>query len=212
MNGILSRSELRAAARESLFGNWGKSIAVFLIYVAITISLGFIPFFGQLVLILITGVFTLGMALYFIRLARGEDPSVSSLFEGFERFVKVFLLTLLMGIFTLLWSLLFIIPGIIAGYRYSQAYYILIDNPDISALEAIRRSKEMMAGHKWRYFVLQLSFIGWYLLCMLTLGIGALWLAPYMAATNAHFYENLRHCNGSFGIAPPPDSLGIYPS
>jgi uncharacterized membrane protein len=90
------------------------------------------------------------------------------------------------------WTLLLIVPGIIAGYRYSQAFYILRDNPEIGAMEAIRRSKTMMAEHKWRLFVLQLTFIGWHLLCMLSLCIGYLWLVPYIMAAGAHFYEDLK--------------------
>ncbi|XID91971.1 DUF975 family protein [Paenibacillaceae bacterium WGS1546] len=87
-----------------------------------------------------------------------------TLFSGFSDFFKPFLLYLLLIVFVSLWSLLFVIPGIIAAFRYSQAYYILIDNTGIGPLEAIRRSKAMMVGHKGRFFMLYLSFIGWALL------------------------------------------------
>jgi uncharacterized membrane protein len=90
-------------------------------------------------------------------------------------------------------SFTLIVPGIIAAFRYSMAFYILKDHPEISPMEAIRRSKEMMVGQKWRYFVLNLSFIGWALLCILTLGIGFLWMHPYISVTNSHFYDELRN-------------------
>lgn len=99
---------------------------------------------------------------------------------------------LLIGIFIFLWSLLLIIPGIIAAYRYSMAFYILNDNPKMGAMDALRESKKMMVGYKGKLFFLSLSFIGWTILSVLTLGIGFLWLIPYMNTTTANFYQNLK--------------------
>ncbi|HUC92147.1 MAG TPA: DUF975 family protein [Paenibacillus sp.] len=206
MNGFLTRPEIRAAARESLSGKWGKAVAITLIYYAILIAAEMVPLVGSIVSLLISGAFALGIALYFLGLARSANPPVATMFEGFRRFGKTLGLYLLIAIFTFLWMLLLVVPGIIAGYRYSQAYFILIDNPDIGPLEAIRRSKDMMAGHKWRLFVLHLSFIGWFLLSLLTLGIGLLWLYPYYMASTAHFYDNLRSLGSSstsIGWVPP---------
>jgi len=101
-------------------------------------------------------------------------------------------LSVLVGLYTFLWSLLLIIPGIIAAYSYSMAPFILIDNPDIGVSEAIRRSKEIMRGHKFDYFALQLSFIGWAILACLTFGIGFLWLIPYIQLTSIEFYRYIR--------------------
>ena len=92
----------------------------------------------------------------------------------------------------LLWSLLLIIPGIVAAYRYSMAFYILNDNPEMSAKAALDESKRMMAGYKGKLFCLQLSFIGWGFLCLFTLGIGYLWLTPYIQTSMAYFYQNLK--------------------
>lgn len=92
----------------------------------------------------------------------------------------------------MLWTLLLIIPGIIAAYSYSLVYYILVDEPNLKPLEALRKSKKMMYGNKAKLFYLGLRFIGWALLCVLTLGIGFIWLAPYIQATRAKFYEDVK--------------------
>ena len=99
---------------------------------------------------------------------------------------------LLMGIFISLWSLLFIIPGIIKAFSYAMTPYILEENPELSANEAIDRSRAMMRGHKFDLFWLYLSFIGWAILCLLTAGIGFLWLIPYISTTQAAFYEEVK--------------------
>ena len=90
-----------------------------------------------------------------------------------------------------LWMLLFIIPGIVAAYRYAMTSFILAENPELTAGEAINCSKELMDGNKWRLFCLNFSFIGWIILCGFTLGIGYLWLTPYEQAANAAFYRDI---------------------
>ena len=96
-----------------------------------------------------------------------------------------------MGLYSFLWSLLLVIPGIYASYGYAMTSYILAENPDLTAREAISRSKQLMDGHRLDLFILQLSFIGWAILSALTLGIGSLWLNPYTEAATAAFYRNL---------------------
>ncbi|GHT57847.1 hypothetical protein FACS18945_2990 [Bacteroidia bacterium] len=93
------------------------------------------------------------------------------------------------------WSLLLIIPGIIAAISYSMTFYIIADDPAISAMDAINKSKKMMYGYKMKYFCLSLRFLGWALLCILTLGIGFLWLMPYIQVTFAKFYDDLKAAN-----------------
>lgn len=105
---------------------------------------------------------------------------------------KAFGLVFMISLFTLLWSCLFIIPGIIAAFRYSQAIIIMAENPEIGIMEAIRQSKEMMVGHKMELFVLSLSFIGWSILASITV-IGVLWLEVYAETTYTNFYLNLRY-------------------
>lgn len=204
-----TRAELRARARASLKGNWGRAILILFLGGLLSGVIGGIlslihPVVQYAFNLIVTGPITLGLTVAFLEIAGNNRPSVSTIFIGFRSFGKTFLLYLLLLIFTLLWILLFIVPGIIAGLRYSQAYYILRDNPEISPLEAIRRSKTMMSGNKGRLFVLGLSFIGWWLLGILTLGIGYLWLYPYIMTTSAHFYLDLRSRNSSYTPSTPP--------
>ena len=142
-----------------------------------------------LVLSLVGAVVTLGHNKYYIDLVlHNRADSVGVLFERFDIFFKAVGLQLFMGFFVFLWSLLFIIPGIIAGFRYAMAPYIMAENPDIGIREAVNLSKQMMDGHKGRLFGLHFSFIGWALLSSLTFGIGSLWLTPYENAAYAAFY------------------------
>ncbi|MEX2459870.1 MAG: DUF975 family protein [Paenibacillaceae bacterium] len=198
LTGAKSNSDLRATAREKLKGNWGKSILTVVIYIILTVlinggsqleSIGWLV--GLLTLVL-SGAWSAGLLTYFIHVTRQEVLGVKLLFSQLPRLIPFFILLLIQAIFVLLWTLLLIIPGIIAGLSYSQSFYILIDNPKMKASDAINRSKEMMQGQKWKYFLLNLSFIGWYLLCIPTLGIGFLWLMPYIYTTQASFYEDLR--------------------
>ena len=99
---------------------------------------------------------------------------------------------LLMTVLIFLWSLLFLIPGIIKAYSYSMTPYILEENPELGLSEAIHRSRMMMRGHKFDLLWLQLSFIGWFLICLLTAGIGFLWLSPYYHTAHAAFYEEVK--------------------
>lgn len=118
-------------------------------------------------------------------------PVFGDLFKHYSIFGKAFLTNLLVRIFTTLWTLLFIIPGVIAAYSYSMTFYILADHPEMSPMDAIQASKEMMKGHKWQLFCLQLSFIGWAILSLFTLGIGYLFLIPYTDQATYAFYRNI---------------------
>ena len=100
-----------------------------------------------------------------------------------------------MLIFILLWSILLIIPGIIAAISYSMTFLIIAEDESIDAIEALKKSKEIMYGHKWKYFCLMLRFIGWALVCILTLGIGFIWLLPYVHVTIVKFYEDIQVAN-----------------
>lgn len=198
---IKSNAELKFDARQRLKGNWGMAILVCFLGSLLPGIPGAIPYIGWIVGLLIGGPFALGLASSFLRLVRNEPLELENLFDGFKNFATAFLAQLLMSIFIFLWSLLLIIPGIIAAYSYSLTFYIIKDNPEIGAMEALRRSKQMMKGFKGKLFLLQLSFIGWALLCILTVGIGFLWLMPYIKTAEAQFYENLKQAYEASSLA-----------
>lgn len=146
----------------------------------------------SLIAFIIGGPINFGLASFFLKLARNQEAVFSEIFTGFNHFLKNFTLNFFIILFTFLWFLLLIIPGIIAILRYSMAYYIMNDNPELKALEAMELSKKMMYGHKTRLFFLWLSFMGWFLLGIFTLGVGFLYLMPYYNATKANFYEDVK--------------------
>ncbi len=125
--------------------------------------------------------------------ARNQNMSYGDLFSTVRYLLKAVGLVLVMSIFTILWSLLLLIPGIIASCRYSQAIFIMAESPDKGIMECIRESKEMMAGHKWEWFVLGLSFILWDLLGLFTCFLGFIYVAPYTTVTLANYYYGLKN-------------------
>ena len=145
---------------------------------------------------LVALVLNAGYYCYCFGILRREEMPYESLFDAFPFAGKVILLSIVEGVFIFLWSMLFVIPGIIAAYRYSMATYIMAENPTITPTEAIERSKALMDGRKGDLFCLDLSFFGWALLTVLTAGIGALWLTPYMAVSRAAFYRSLPRSMG----------------
>lgn len=183
---------LMQQARESLAGKWGPAIGAFVVYMLIMIAVQLIPFAGPIISLLIGGPMAIGLATYSLALAREEDANINQLFDGFNKFGLALAAYFLMLVFIVLWMLLLIIPGIIAALSYSMTFYIIADDESIDAMEAIDKSKAMMDGYKWKYFCLALRFVGWALLCVLTFGVGFLWLMPYIQVTNAKFYEDVK--------------------
>ena len=185
--------DLLQRARMSLQNNWGAAVGVYLLYFIISYAIANVPIVGSVAPLIISGPFSLGICLFFIALVRRTGCRVSQLFDGFKTFEISMVTYLLTVIFTLLWMLLFIIPGIIASLSYSMVYFIIIDNPGISSLDAITKSKEMMMGNKMKYFCMQWRFFWWTLLAILTVGIGLIWLTPYTLTANAEFYEDIKN-------------------
>ena len=186
---------LMQMARKSLKDKWGLAIGTFVVYMliigAIQTTTEFFPLVG-LLLLAICGPMALGIAIFSINISRNQDARLEQIFQGFNNFNTSLGAYLLMLLFTFLWTLLLIIPGIIAVLSYSMTFYILADDNSIGAMEAIDKSKKMMDGYKWKYFCLGLRFIGWSLLCILTLGIGFLWLLPYMQVSMVKFYDDIK--------------------
>lgn len=141
--------------------------------------------------LIIGGAMTLGYYQFHQNLIRKERAEVDTLFVHREKLWHGFCLNFWMVLYTFLWTLCFIIPGIMAAYSYSMAHFIANDHPEMTAREALTASKEMMKGHRWRLFCLEFSFLGWDLLAGLTLGIGSFVLAPYKETANAFFYQDL---------------------
>ena len=187
----ISNSDIMTDARSQLKGNWGSPILVGFIYMLISVVPGSIPKIGWLFNLIIGGPIAFGLACYFLSFCRGKNPVLEDLFKGFSVFGKTFISYLLIMVFTVLWAILLIVPGVIAAISYSMTFFIMADNNEISAQDAIRKSKELMMGNKYRYFCLLCRFIGWFFLCILTLGIGFLWLVPYFMVSNVRFYETL---------------------
>ena len=186
---------LMQMARESLKDKWGLAIGTFVVYMliigTIQTTTEFFPLAG-LLLLAISGPMVLGIAIFSINISRNQDARLEQIFQGFNNFSTSLGAYLLMLLFIFLWTLLLIIPGIIAALSFSMTFYILADDNSIGAMEAINKSKKMMNGYKWNYFCLGLRFIGWSLLCILTLGIGFLWLLPYMQVSMVKFYDDIK--------------------
>lgn len=185
-------AQIMTDARASMQGRTGVLIAASVVYCALTLGIGAIPVLGWIANLLISGPLTVGAAILYLNLARGTEPAVGQLFDGFRSFANALSAYLLVFLFVVLWALLLIVPGIIAALSYAQTFYILADNEKMDAFEAIRKSKAMMEGNKMKLFLLGCRFIGWFLLGIVTFGIAFLWVIPYAQATMARFYEDLR--------------------
>lgn len=191
---MVDRVRAKESGKMQLTGRWGEAIVAFLLVSIVMIGMsliGELPYVGWIITFVLGGVWPLGMAIYSLKFSNGELVGIEDIFGGFNNWLTSFCVYLLMTVFTFLWTLLFIIPGIIKSISYSMSYYILAENPELSASEVINRSKELTQGHKWDIFVTYLSFIGWGILACLTLGIGYLWLTPYMNITMANVYKQL---------------------
>lgn len=203
-------SDLKGEALDSLEGKWGLAVgATLLISILITafsfsIDWGFYSILdwqetgGSLIIntltFLVSGPLTLGGYYLALNIIREKQTSIGNIFVWFtdaKRFLKSFLVYLLVNLYLFLWTLLLIIPGIIKSFSYAMTYFIINDHPEYSLNQAITESRRMMDGHKMEYFLLCLSFIGWFILSCITLGIGFLWLIPYFYTTAAAFYEEI---------------------
>ena len=159
------------------------------------VGIQFIPILGSIIGLLISGAISIGLAIFALSLSRDENAQIAQIFDGFPKFLVGLGTYILICIFIILWSLLLIIPGIIAGFRYSQVWFILSEDEGIGVMDAISKSKEMMVGNKWKLFCLYCRFIGWGILCVFTLGVGFIVLYPYVGVCVAKFYDDLKKEN-----------------
>jgi uncharacterized membrane protein len=208
-------SQFKKQARMSLKGNWGLvvllTLIVFLlnlilpIIIEVNLSGGFSAWIdsneytngGNIITNITSFVlipFSVAINWFYLSLVRRESPHISQVFLVYKSgklSLKLVGTSILIGLFTLLWSLLFLIPGFIKSLSYSQTFFLLKDHPEYTVTQAITQSRIRMKGFKWKYFLLGLSFIGWGILCIITLGIGLLWLVPYVTASLATFYQEV---------------------
>ncbi len=201
-NGYIYRSALKNAAKDKLNGNFGKLLLPIIIVAVIMAVVGGISsIFPEesmlgavvaLVLEVLVMPLSMGVVFYYLNFVRGNEVKVEDLFRYYSKIWPIFVLTFLIGLFTGLWTLLFIIPGIIAALSYSMSSYIFVDNPDMNATDIISESKRLMTGYKWDYFVFSLSFIGWGLLVGVTFGIAIIYVGPYMSVAQVMYYEELK--------------------
>jgi len=199
---------LMKRARSILSDTWSSVVGVTALYFAILISVSLIinsfakgeeqgivtQIINQIAYDIIAIPLGLGFSIFFLAISRNKKPTLETLFYGFNKTAEVIWLYIVIVFFILLWSLLLIIPGIIAAIAYSQSYWILADEHNtLRGVAILDYSKKLMDGNKWKWVCLSFRFLGWSILCILTLGIGFLWLLPYMQTTFAQFYDDIKN-------------------
>ncbi len=219
---MLTRQELKQNAKEQLSGKIGIIFLCGVIYFAITLGLNFIPLLGSIAVIILTPALELGFTKLYMDISYGRQAEVSTLFSGFSQFGQALLTYLLLLGISLLVSVVILLPFVVllvvgielgstgivfgaAGWYFvamifliyytlglTFLFYVMAENPDLSALDILKTSWFMMKGHRFEYIVLSLSFIPWILLGTITLGIGYIWVIPYMSLTSVNFYHNLK--------------------
>lgn len=194
----------RSAAKSALSGHWVNAVLCTLVVTLIVgvcsalsgvsedLPLLFVVGFALTLLIAVPLGFGYSVALLRHMHGESDDDLVTRPFQAFKDYGRYLGTSLLMTVYVFLWSLLLIVPGIVKGYAYAMTPYIMHEHPELSANECIDASKKMMNGHKWRLFLLDLSFIGWLLLCVLTLGVLTLWVQPWVECSHVSFYEQLK--------------------
>ena len=187
---MIERAEIKADAKSQIQGKIGALLIIRVLLMVVMAALS-ATVIGTFVL---GGAFVLAISGIFLRVAQGGDrPEPHDLFAtmNYDGISRGFLATLRYSVFVWLWGLLFVIPGIVKAIEYSQMFYLLADEPNMSARDAQKQSMELMRGHRGEYFVLMLSFLGWEILSVFTLGFLQIWLVPYLSTTLANYYLKL---------------------
>lgn len=228
MQQILNRPAIKAEAKSFIGQNarwWKMTLATILLYlldggISIYVNIATVVNrddpsttvgYSSSVITLLLIPFTIAASGYYLNHIRGFNPEWKSLYkEGIDNYGSYLVTGVLVNVFTFLWSLLFVVPGIIKSLAYSQAKYVIHDNPRLKGKEAIEISKRMTNGFKGDLFSMYLSFIGWYILVGLTCGILSIYVTPYVETTAAMYYENLKRYSIENGIVAP-EAFGIAP-
>lgn len=181
----MTAKQIRYEALVRLEGNWTEMIGATMLTALIYFIFGY-------AYILLAPMLLPGLALFGLKIVRGERPDIADIFSGYKMYLNSLVAFVLLAVILTVGYLLFVIPGLVFTYMYFQVFFIMADNPDISPIDALSRSARMMKGYKWKLFCLHLSFTGWILLCILTLGIACIWISPYTAIANTVFYNELK--------------------
>ena len=201
----MDTAELKSRAKEQLRGKWAIAVGTVLVAniilevdvgykVASKLGIEVLSYSLDLIALLLGGVISVGLCRFLLDMAtKRREPRFDTLFSSFNIYLKTLGLNILITLAVLAGTLLFIVPGIIVSLMFSQAFYILSEDPSKSITQCINESVNLMSGHKWELFYLNLTFIGWWLLSLVTLGIAALWVAPYQKLTEANFYLYLNN-------------------
>ncbi len=201
----MNTAELKSKAKEQIRGKWAVAIGTVLIAnIILELDIGYktaselgiegLSYSLDLITVLLGGVISVGLCRFLLDMAtKREEPRFNTLFSSFDIYLKTLGLNLLITLAVLVGTLLFIVPGIIVYLMFSQVFYILSEDPSKSITQCINESVNLMNGHKWELFYLKLTFIGWWLLALVTLGIAALWVSPYQKLTEANFYLYLKN-------------------
>ena len=201
----MNTAELKANAKEQLRGKWAVAIGTVLVanilidsdvmykvsekfgLIGLSISCSLISLF-------LGGVISVGLCKFLLDMTtKREEPRFETLFSQFNIYLKTLGLNILITLSVCIGTILFIVPGLIVGLMFSQSYYILSEDPSKSITQCIKESVDMMNGHKWDLFYLELTFIGWWLLTAITVGIAGLWVAPYVKVTETNFYLSIKN-------------------
>lgn len=194
----MTRQQIKTMAREQIRGKvlgtlFRISLFIYLIMLAAELAGALVhPIVGMVLSLLLVPAFTVSNIRIYRKLTFGIYPQNRDMFVGFYNYVSAVATYYLSLVLTLAWRLLLIVPGIIKGLGYTFSMYVAAEHPEISPIEALRRSEKMMKGHKMELFVLMLSFIGWMVLAPFTLGILYIWLIPYMQASLVNFYNSIK--------------------
>ncbi len=207
MNRLEIKEKAKVLAKEHLKSFWGGLLIIVAITIVCTLAIDLLINENSIlysVLTLVLSCFTMtlqiGFYSYLLKIIRQEEGNREDIFKYVGAVIPLITITLLVMIFTFLWSLLFIVPGIIAALGYSMVYLLYIDQPDQLPMEYLNKSNEMMKGYKWDYFKFSLSFLGWIVFSIITFGIGLIWTIPYVSFAETIYYVELKKKKEEFTL------------
>ena len=200
----MDTQSLKSQAKRQLTNRWTLAVCTILVANILTglltsnkklldNNLGYLSISFSLLYLILGGVITAGKCRFLLNMTLDKDSAMfTDLFSQFNIFLKTLALNLLVTLITALGFIFLIIPGIVIAYMYSQAFYILVENPEMDVTDCMAASRKLMVGHKWELFYLHLTFIGWLLVGALTFGIAYLWIKPYFDLTCTNYYLSIK--------------------